>query len=164
MYRGWIMIHRKIWDNPIVTKDPDYLAVWLWLLTNATHKKRKTLFGGKSYTLEPGQLITGRKIISAITGVNESKTTRILNALKNDQQIEQQPTRYGSVITILNWDKYQQSEQQNEQQVNNHRTTTEQQVNTIQKCKEYIRMNNNDLLSEEAKEKWSNLKGRVKKK
>ena len=29
---GWIKLHRKMLDNPIVCKDSDYLAVWIYLL------------------------------------------------------------------------------------------------------------------------------------
>lgn len=127
---GWIKIHRKMLKNPVVFKDPDHLAVWMYLLLNATHKKVPVMFEGKKIFLQPGQLITGRKKIAKETGVQESKVTRILNLFKNEHQIEQQATRHGSIISIVEWDKYQKIEQQTEQQVNNKRTTSEQQVNT----------------------------------
>lgn len=127
---GWIKIHRKIWQNPIVTKDADHFAVWIYLLTNATHTPQKALWGKEKITLQPGQLITGRKAISKKLKINESKVYRILKLFKSDQQIEQQTNRQASLITIVNWDKYQISEQQNEQRVNNERTTNEQRVNT----------------------------------
>ena len=126
---GWIKLHRKIWENPVVTKDTDYLAVWIWLLTHATHLPVKTLWGGEKIVLYSGQVITGRKKISVETGVEESKVVRILNHFKSEQQIEQQSNRQGSLISILQWDKYQINEQQNEQRVNNERTTNEQQMN-----------------------------------
>ena len=84
MGNGWIKLHRKLWDNPIVTKDPDHLAVWIYLLTNATHKDYYILWSGKKKKLKPGQLITGRKEIAKITGVNESKVKRIIKLLKSD--------------------------------------------------------------------------------
>lgn len=130
MSNGWIKIHRKIWDNPIVTKDAEHFVVWIYLLTHATHKPRWALFGKDKIRLKPGQLITGRQIISKTTGVNENKVYRILKTLKIEQQIEQQVNSKGSLITIVNWNEYQKIEQQNEQQVNSNRTATEQQVNT----------------------------------
>lgn len=163
MYRGWVKIHRKLWDNPVITQDPDYLAVWIWLLTNASHKRHDVYWGGRRFTLHPGQLITGRKIIAKITKVNDQKVYRILKTLKSEQQIEQQTTRQGSLITIVNWNEYQQSEQQIEQPMNNDRTTYEQPMNTIQECIENKKMINNDLLSNEAKNKWEDLRRRVKK-
>lgn len=133
---GWIKLHRKLWDSPTVTRDSDYLAVWIYLITHATHKEYKTYFNGAKIVVKPGQLITGRKKIAAITGVSESKIFRILKCFENEQQIEQQTKPSGSVISIVNWDKYQISEQPNEQQMNNERTTNEQPMNTIQELKE----------------------------
>lgn len=130
MSNGWIKIHRKIWDNPIVTKDAEHFVVWIYLLTHATHKPRWALFGKDKIRLKPGQLITGRQIISKTTGVNESKVRRILETLKNDQQIDQQTNRQGSLISIVNWNEYQKSDQQNDQQVTNNRPTTDQQPTT----------------------------------
>lgn len=127
---GWIKLHRKLLDNPIIVKDSDYLSVWIYVLLNATHKEYDTLFQGKRITLKKGQLITGRKSISEKLKINESKVQRILKTLENEQQIKQQKGNKNRLITILSWDKYQQDEQQIEQQVNNNRTTSEQQVNT----------------------------------
>lgn len=132
---GWIKLHRKILDNPTVCQNPDFLAVWIYLLLNATHSEIKVIFNGNEISLMPGQLITGRKTISEIMKVEESKVQRILKKLENAHQIEQQTSTKNRLITILNWESYQQSEQQNEQQVNNKRTTSEQQVNTNKNVK-----------------------------
>lgn len=131
MNDGWIKLHRQMLDNPVVFKDADYLAVWIYLLLTATHKQRPAMYGGQKIMLKPGQLVTGRKKISERTGVNESKIFRILKLFESEQQIEQRKNRYGTLISILAWDEYQASEQQ----VNNKCTTSEQQVNTKQECK-----------------------------
>lgn len=133
---GWIKLHRKIWESPTVTRDPDYLAVWIYLLTHATHKEYRTYFNGSKIVVKPGQLITGRKKIAEITRVSESKIKRILETFKSDQQIDQQTNPRGSLISIVNWDKYQLSDQQNDQQMTNKRPTNDQQMTTIQELKE----------------------------
>lgn len=127
---GWIKIHRKILDNPIVCKDSDYLSVWIYLLLNATHKDIPAVFKGKKIILKTGQLITGRKSISEQLKISESKIYRVINEYKSEHQIEQQTSNKNSLITIVNWNEYQQIEQQNETQMNNKRTATEQQLNT----------------------------------
>ena len=132
---GWIKLYRKILDNPIITKDSDFLAVWVYLLLNATHKEYDAVFKGKRITLKRGQLLTGRKSISEKLKIDENKVQRILKSLENEHQIEQQKSNKNRLITIVLWDKYQQDEQQNEQQVNNKRTTSEQQVNTNKNVK-----------------------------
>jgi len=116
---GWVKLHRKMLDNPIIMKDAEHLAVWMYLLLNATHAEYPALFKGKKITLQPGQLITGRKSIASTLCVNESKVTRILNAFEIEQQIEQQTSNKNRLISVVNWDKYQLCDQQNEQQMNN---------------------------------------------
>lgn len=130
---GWIKIHRKMLDNPIICKDSDYLSVWIYLLLNATHKEIPALFKKKKILLQPGQLLTGRKSIANKLKISESKIYRIINDFKSEQQIEQQTSNQNSLITVLNWNRYQESEQQNKQQMNNKRTTSEhkQECNNI---------------------------------
>lgn len=133
---GWIKLHRKLLKNPVVMKDGDHLAVWIYLLLNAQHENYDTLFGGKKITLKPGQLITGRKKIARDLKISESKVRRVLDALKSEHQIDQQAERYGSLITIVEWDKYQKRGQQNGQQMTNDRPTTDQRPTTIQEGEE----------------------------
>ena len=87
-------------------KDSDYLAVWIYLLLNATHKEVDMLFKGERITLKPGQLITGRKSISVKLNI-ESKVERILKTFKSEQQIEQQTSSCNRLISIVSWDEYQ---------------------------------------------------------
>lgn len=126
MAKRWIKIYEQIWDNPIVTQDPETFTVWIWLLTHAASKPFDTMFGSERVTLKPGQLVTGRAQIAAGTGVNPSKVNRILKRLKIEQQIEQQVNSRGSLISIVNWDEYQQNRTAK-------RTASEQQVNTNKK-------------------------------
>ena len=130
---GHIALHRKLLKNPVVCKDADHLAVWIWLLLNAAWKEHDVMWDGKRITLKPGQLPpTGRKRISSELQISESKVQRILKTFENEQQIEQQMSNRNRLITILSWDKYQVVEQQSGQQVNSQRTASEQQVNTTE--------------------------------
>lgn len=135
MNNGWVKLHRKMLDNPVVMKDADHLTVWVYLLLVATHKDLPTMYGGKKIILHPGQLVTGRKKISKATGVNESKVKRILNLFESDQQIDQRKERYGTLISINAWNEYQLCDQQNDQQVTNEWPTSDQRVTTIQEDK-----------------------------
>lgn len=132
---GYIKLHRKILDNPVVCKDAEYYAVWNYLLLNATHTEYDAIFKGGRITLKPGQLITGRKAIAEKFNISESKVQRVLKTFENEQQIEQQTTNKNRLITIINWKDYQSGEQQNEQLLNNNRTTSEQQLNTNKNVK-----------------------------
>ncbi len=132
--KGYIKIYRKMLDNPVIMKDSDHLAIFTYLLLNATFKEIKTIFDGNEILLKKGELVTGRKIISEKLKINENKTQRVLDRLEKCKVIEQQKTNRGRLISIKNWCRYQSDEQHFEQQMNNKRTTSEQQVNTIQEC------------------------------
>lgn len=119
MSQGYIKLHRKMLKNPIVCKDNDYVRVWIELLLTASHKGYSAIFDGKRITLKPGQLLTGRKSLAEKCNIHESKVQRILKAFENERQIEQYTTNKNRLITIVNWDIYQNNERQNEHQVNN---------------------------------------------
>ena len=145
---GFIKLHRSLLDNPVVMKDSDHLAVWTYLLLQAAYSDGvSVIFGGKRLRLKPGQFTTGRKRIAAELHISESKVQRILKLFESEQQIEQRTDRQCRLISIVNWNKYQQSEQRNEQRVNNDRTTSEQRVNTKEEREERkdIKNEKNDI-------------------
>jgi len=135
--RGWFKLYRDL--KPVVIKDPDHLAVFIYLLSEAQFKDGKTMFGKKEIILKRGQLIIGReKIVKYYGGKNKlssSKVQRVLKNLENEQVIEQLTTPYGRLITVINYEYYQDGEQQSGQRVNNEWTTSEQRVNTIKELK-----------------------------
>jgi len=129
MSKGYIYLHRKLLDNPIVMKDADHLALWVYMLMKANHSERDVWFGSERITVHRGQFITGRKVIAQDLGINESKVYRMIKLLKSEHLIEQQVSSTSSLITILNYSQYQQVNSK----VNNDRTTSEQRVNTTNK-------------------------------
>lgn len=133
--QGYIKLYRQVLDNPIVCKDNDFFRVWIFLLLSATHTGYSALFNGERIELLPGQLITGRKSISEKCGVSESKVQRILKVFENEQQIEQRTCSKNRLVTVLNWNKFQNSEQPFDQQLNNEWTAAEQQLNTNKNIK-----------------------------
>lgn len=137
MSNGWIKLHRKITDKAFYCKDSEKVHLWIHLLLRANHSEYEEMLGGKPIVCSSGQFTCGRKQLASETGISESKIERILNYFeKIEHQIEQQKTSTNRLISILNWCEYQHIEQQTEQQLNNERTTTEQQLNTLQEDKE----------------------------
>ena len=147
---GFLKLHRQILENPVVMKDSDHLAIWVWLLMKATWKESHVMFNGKKITLHPGQLPPiSRRTIAKDLRVTESKVQRVLKCFESEHQIEQQMGSKSRLITIVSWDKYQLYEPQSEPQVNTKRTTSEPQVNTIEeikniRIKEYYSLSEND--------------------
>lgn len=121
---GWIKLHRDIQET-LYYKKSEHIHLWVHLLVRANHKGCDILFNGKKITLNPGQFITSRNKLSEETGIEESKIERILSCFKSEQQIEQQGKSKSRLITIINWDKYQKNEQQNEHEMNSKRTASE---------------------------------------
>jgi len=146
---GWVKVHRKILDNPIVCKDSETLSIWLYLLLNATHKEMPALFKGKKIILEEGQLITGILSISKKLKIDKSKIQRTLKCFEDDKQIEQQTSNQNRLISILNWNLYQEIDKQNDKQMINKRETDDKQLITNKNEKN----DKNERIKENKKEK-----------
>jgi len=104
--QGWVKLHRKLLDNPILSRG-QHLQVWITLLLLANHKPNTIIVDNKRTTLSKGQVLTSRKVISKMTNVPETTIERILNYLENEHQIGQQKTNKYRIITILNYTTYQ---------------------------------------------------------
>lgn len=153
---GWFKFHRKTFENPIIMKDAETLSVWVWLLGNATFDERRVLFGGVDRKLNKGELVTTTKFIANELKINESKVNRILKMLENEKQIEKQTTSRNTLIYIVNWEKYQSDEKQNEEQMTNEQRTNDKQMKNERQTSEEqmttIQEGNNDKELEERKE------------
>lgn len=87
---GWISLHRKVLENPVVCKDNETFAIWIYLLLNATHQEMPIVFKGKKIVLQKGQLITGTLSIAKKLKINKDKVQRTLKLFETDKQIAQQ--------------------------------------------------------------------------
>lgn len=138
MNRGYVKIWRKIEDSGIIG-NADLCQMLMYLMLKATHKDRKITVGTKVITLKPGQYFTGRKQLSSALGSTEQRIRTCLKSLEKCEIINQQSTSYGSIISLINWDKYQCDQpainQQTNQQSTNNQPTTNQQPTTKQALK-----------------------------
>lgn len=125
MEQGWIKLHRKLLENPIIRK-PSYLALWVVLLLKANHKDNKMIWNGNIIVVKEGQMITGRKSLSEETNIPESTIEDILKFLETQHQIQQQKTTKFRLITIVNWKDHQSPDIKS----NNKATTKQQQADT----------------------------------
>ena len=69
-------------------------------------------------TLQRGQAIVGRQKLSAETGISEMTIRTCLNRLKESGEIEVKSSNRFSIITICNYDSYQQDTKQTNQPTN----------------------------------------------
>jgi len=110
MEQGWIKLHRKLLDNAMMSKSA-YLQLWIALLLRANHKQNEFIFNNKKVVLQPGQFITSRDKLSAITGISPSTIEYILEYFESEQQIRQQKTSKFRIISVCNWQIYQSQEE-----------------------------------------------------
>ena len=122
---GWFKIHRKLIKHWCAS-DPNFLAVWIRLLSDANFENQKRLFNGTLIELKRGQLIYGRNAFSKKSGVSVSKLRRIIRILEIDQMISQQKTNKYTIISITKYEDYQLVDQQtaSRRPADDHQTTT----------------------------------------
>jgi hypothetical protein len=126
---GWVRSYRTVMEKSWYKK-PEYSHLWHHLILKANHKEKPIIYKNKEFVIKRGQFVTSREKLSCETGINPSKIQRILNFFKIEHQIEQQAFSTFRLITVINYDKYQKHEPEDEQRVNSERTASEQRVNT----------------------------------
>ena len=109
MSHGWIKLHRKLIVSSI-SDNPNTLCVWVHLLLKATHKEHTQIVGRQSVRLMPGQLIFGRKSFSKESGLSENVIRGAMDILAKLNQITTKPTNRFSVVSIVNWGMYQNTD------------------------------------------------------
>jgi len=123
---GWILLHKKIWENELLKGNPYALSVWVWLLTHCDTN---------------GIVTCGRHQIAKETGVKAETvrywTTRFLQ--QNYQLTTIKTTNKFSTFQICNWQQYQKKTTNTTTptlQQNYQPTTTNKQVNNKEKEEE----------------------------
>lgn len=112
---GFITVWRDIKKQPWY-KSPEHLAIFMHILTSATHQHRSVDFKGVPVSLLPGQFITTYKKLAETFGIeSESKVRRIVNKfIKLDQitkaNLKKGRTDIGLILTINNWEKWQKAD------------------------------------------------------
>ena len=132
--QGYIKLHRSIlnweWYSDINTQ-----AVFIYLLLNANWEDSRY----RGHLVPKGSLIAGRKKISEDLNISERNVRTSLEHLKSTNEIAIQPTNRFSIITIVNWEKYQGFDLEVTNKVpnkmTNSRPTSDQQVTTYKEIK-----------------------------
>ena len=126
----WIKLHSKLlnWEW---YKNANTMRLFIHLLLNANWKEGK--FEGQ--IVPRGSLITGRKKLAEELNLSEQMIRTSLNNLKSTKEITIITTKKFSIITVVNYELYQQNNQVFNQQITNNQPTDNQQVTTIEEYK-----------------------------
>ena len=133
--KGWIKIHRSIFRNPWMLR-PNVLAVWMYILGRVNWRPTDVVFEGKRITLQPGQGIFKLREIAADLRISRGTLFRVIDVLKTETQIETQTSPRNTLVTVVNWKKYQLAGTQNGTQVGHKRDTSGTQAGHLPIIKE----------------------------
>jgi len=144
---GWIKIHRKIteweWYSDPITK-----SVFFDLLLTANHEPRRY----KGHDILIGQTISGYPAMAKRLGISVQNARTAINHLKSTGELTVQSTNRFSIITLLNYTKYQLTQNETNQQTNSpansQLTVNQQSTNNTQELKN-IRIKENTNMSKE---------------
>lgn len=162
---GWIKLHRSIIDSTQFANPVD-LKIWVWLLCRAAiNDKNVSLKIGRGVTtvrLLRGQLIFGRNKAEELLGIDGSTIYKVLQKMVADKSINVESNNQYSIITIRNYNDFQDNEDDEfiefeesvttkEQPSNNQVTAEEQpsnsgvtQIENTNNNREGIRINENE--------------------
>lgn len=136
---GWIKLHRELltwrWGS-----SANHLAIFIQLLLRANYKPSEW----RSETINPGQILTGRIQLSEWTGLSENQVRTVLRDLEKTGEITRKKTNQYSIITVVNWNRFQEDHQPDNQPAtseppSSHQpTTTSKKVNNTKKERKNI--------------------------
>ena len=130
MSEGWIKLHRSLikWEW---FSDSKVSHLFLYILLNATHNEYK--WKGKVFT--KGQMPFGRDKASIETGMSIQNIRTALKKLELTNEITIESSRQGTVITVVNWDKYQGDSDKPTDKSTNDQPTANQRLTTTKNDK-----------------------------
>lgn len=105
---GYILLHRQLIDHPLYFAEPFCrIMAWIDLLLLANHATGYIYVRGNRIEVNRGQVGLSEDTLAQRWKWSRGKVRRFLNELENDQQIVQQKSRVKSLISVVNYDKYQ---------------------------------------------------------
>lgn len=130
MHRGFIKLWRKIqeWEW---FKDSHTLHLFLHFLLTANYKDTKY----RGQNIPRGSLVCGRKTLSLSTGISQRAIRTSIEHLKTTNEVTIKTTNKFSIISLCNYESYQSTENETDQQNVNKAETTDQQPTTSKECK-----------------------------
>ena len=134
MDEGFIKLYRSMtkWEW---YQDANTTRVFLHLLFNANLEESRY----KNHVIPKGSLVIGRKALAETLGISEQNVRTALNHLKSTNEITIKSTNRFSIVTVVNWEKYQVNKKQSTNKVankpTNNQPTTNQQLTTEKEYK-----------------------------
>lgn len=124
MTQGWVSIYRSIQDTDHWKEKPYSRGqAWVDLILLANHDEGSFRVRGVVVKIKRGQVGVSEVKLAEKWGWSRGKLRRFINELKTVHQIEQQKNNVTSVITIVNYDKYQNPDSKKDSKQNSKQYT-----------------------------------------
>jgi hypothetical protein len=105
---GWIKLHRQIEENEFYFDERfTKVQAWIDLLLLAGHKERTIWIRGNEIHLNPGDLAWSMRNLSKRWRWNRRTTELFLSALEKREMIHRRKSNITTLVSIINWHKYQ---------------------------------------------------------
>mgnify|MGYP006278713339 CR=1 FL=1 len=112
MDQGYIKLYRTLLDSEAFAHE-GLLKVWIWCLLKASYKQRHVPVaigpGQGTVELEPGQFPFGRHTAAEELNMASSTVRNRMEKLQKMGKLDIQPDSHYSVVTVCNWEVYQQT-------------------------------------------------------
>jgi len=125
MSQGWICVHRKLLDWEWF-EDHNTFRLFVYLMLKANHKDNKW----KGIVIKRGQHLTSLDALCVGTGLTKSKIRTSLKKLKSTGDIAHETNNQHTVITMINYNLYQDVDTQINKQIANKSQTNDNQIAT----------------------------------
>ncbi|MAE81724.1 MAG: hypothetical protein CMB80_03225 [Flammeovirgaceae bacterium] len=103
---GWVKLHRSIQDHWI-WDSPEYLRAWLDMCMMANHKGRKEIINNSVHLIPRGSFDAPFRFLAKRWKWSKGRVARFIDALKTDTMIDTANGTGRTVVTICNYDTYQ---------------------------------------------------------
>jgi len=142
MQRGYIKVWRKTIDSGWL-QNHKLCSFWLWCLLKATHQEYNQIVGCQTVHLMPGEFVFGRKVAAKELKMSEQEIRTLVDSMRKRKNLTIKSTNKFSIISIVNWETYQDQETIDNQQINQPLTNNQPTTNHKQECKELKNKRNN---------------------
>lgn len=148
---GWIKIHRNITENPMYFSEPfTRMQAWIDLLLVANYRDSVIYVRGNKVDVKRGQIAKSQDFFATRWKWSRGKVIRFLDELQKCGQIVQQKSNVITLISVVNYEYYQQDGTTDEPQTDSRRynkrttdgTTDEPQI--VQPNERRIKKNKED--------------------
>ncbi|EAE7875615.1 TPA_asm: DnaD domain protein [Listeria monocytogenes] len=132
MSLGWIKLHRDLKEKPIWrSSTPEQKTILVTLLMMANHKENEWEWMGKPFKAKPGEFVTSIKSITEECGkgISSQNVRTALKRFENYGFLTKESTKVNTLINIVNWGVYQDSENKSNTLANNQLTNDSQTAN-----------------------------------